>query len=103
MAAAARVDPKDYFTDQEWARLNRRNTWAGPLLVAHCWLVIALAAAAGMVWPILIPLCVMVIGGRQLGLAILMHDAAHRALHPNAKVNDLLGQWLCNPVLHRYR
>jgi fatty acid desaturase len=103
MAAAARVDPKTYFSDEEWARLNRRNAWAGPLLVAHCWLVIGAAAAAGMAWPLLIPLCVMIVGGRQLGLAILMHDAAHRALHPNPKVNDFLGQWLCLPVLHRYR
>jgi fatty acid desaturase len=103
MAAAARVDPKTYFSDEEWARLNRRNAWAGPLLVAHCWLVIGAAAAAGMAWPLLIPLCVMIIGGRQLGLAILMHDAAHRALHPNPRVNDFLGHRLCLPVLHRYR
>jgi fatty acid desaturase len=39
-------------------------------------------------------LAAMVIGGRQLGLAILMHDAAHGALHPNRKVNNFLGQWL---------
>ena len=37
----------------------------------------------------------MLIGARQLGLAILMHDAAHGALHSNAKVNDWVGEWLC--------
>src|SRR3546814_10136471 len=30
----------------------------------------------------------------DLGLAILMHDAAHGALHPNRKINNFLGQWL---------
>jgi fatty acid desaturase len=56
-----------------------------------------------VVWPLTLPLAVAIIGGRQLGLAILMHDAAHRALHPDPRVNDFLGNWLCNPVLHRYR
>jgi fatty acid desaturase len=64
-------------------------------MVAHAWVVIALALAAGVVWPILIPVCVMIVGTRQLGLAILMHEAAHGALHPNLKVNDWIGQWLC--------
>ncbi len=32
-------------------------------------------------------LCVAVIGTRQLGLLILMHDAAHGLLHPHRRVN----------------
>ena len=32
---------------------------------------------------------------RQLGMAILMHDAAHRALFSNRKLNDWAGNWLC--------
>jgi fatty acid desaturase len=36
-----------------------------------------------------------VIGSRQLGLAILMHDAAHRALLRNRSWNDWVGNWLC--------
>jgi fatty acid desaturase len=95
MPAAARVDPKDFFTPDEWAGLTARSTWRGPALVLHCWGVILLAAAAGVVFPLLIPLSVMVIGARQLGLAILMHEAAHGALHPDRKLNDFLGHWLC--------
>jgi fatty acid desaturase len=103
MAAAARSNPRDFFSDAEWARLSRHSVWIGPALVAHCWLVIGAAALMGMAWPLTIPLAIMIIGGRQLGLAILMHDAAHRALHPNARINDFFGKWLCNPVLDRYR
>jgi fatty acid desaturase len=103
MAAAARVDPKSFFTDAEWARLTDQSSWMGLALVAHCWAVIFATAAIAMIWPITIPLAVMIIGGRQLGLAILMHDAAHRALHPNPKINDFVGHWLCTPVLDRYR
>ena len=59
------------------------------------WAVIGLATAATLRWPWLLPLAVPIIGARQLGLAILMHDAAHGALHPNLKVNDWVGDHLC--------
>ena len=95
MAVAARVDPKAYFATEDWEPLVSRSSWKGLALVAHAWAVIALAAVAGTLWPVLIPLCVMVIGTRQLGLAILMHEAAHGGLHPNRALNQLLGQWLC--------
>jgi len=36
-----------------------------------------------------------VIGSRQLGLAILMHEAAHRTLLSNRRWNDWVGNWLC--------
>jgi fatty acid desaturase len=56
-------------------------------------------------WTILIAL--IVIGGRQLGLSILMHDAAHRSLFRTRQLNLVIGQWLCAaPVwgsLARYR
>lgn len=103
MAAAARVSPKDYFTPEEWAPLSRRSAWKGPALVAHAWAVIFAAGAMAVVWPITIPLAVMIIGARQLGLAILMHDAAHGALHPNLKVNDWVGNHLTTGDLMAYR
>jgi fatty acid desaturase len=103
MAVAARVNPKDFFTTAEWAPLSARSSWKGLALVAHGWLVIALAMAVAIRWPVTIPLAVMVIGARQLGLAILMHDAAHGALHPNLKVNDWVGEWLCSGGVERYR
>ncbi len=103
MAAAARVAPKSYFTPEEWAPLAHKSAWKGPAMIAHAWLVIAAAAAMALVWPITIPLAVMLIGARQLGLAILMHDAAHGALHPDLKANDFLGDYLTPGGLVAYR
>lgn len=103
MAAAARVAPKDYFTPQEWAPLAKKSAWKGPALIAHAWIVIGLAAGMAMAFPATIPLAVMIIGARQLGLAILMHDAAHGALHPDLRVNDLLGDKLTPGGLVAYR
>ncbi|RZJ05276.1 MAG: fatty acid desaturase [Brevundimonas sp.] len=95
MPAAPRVRPADLFTPEQWAPFQTRRVWIGPLLVAHCWGVIALAVVGGVLWPPLIPFCVAVIGTRQLGLAILMHEAAHGGLSSNRRLNDALGHWLC--------
>jgi fatty acid desaturase len=103
MSVAARVNPKDFFTPQAWEPLAVRSSWKGLALVAHAWLVIALAMAMAIVWPVTLPLAIAIIGARQLGLAILQHDAAHGALHPNLKVNDWVGEWLCAGGLERYR
>ncbi len=95
MPAAPRIRPSELFTSDDWAPFQTRSPWIGPLLVLHCWAVIALAIAVSVIWPILIPLSVAVIGTRQLGLAILMHEAAHGGLSPNQRLNDFLGHWLC--------
>lgn len=95
MPAAPRISPTALFTPDAWAPFQEKSRAVGPWLVLHCWGVIALAMAAGIVWPILIPLCIAIIGTRQLGLAILMHEAAHGGLSSNRSVNDWLGQWLC--------
>ena len=103
MAVAARVSPRDFFTSEEWAPFAQRSRWRGLALVAHCWALILAAGVAAVVWPITIPLTIMIIGARQLGLAILLHDAAHGALHPDPKVNDWVADWLCGGGLARYR
>ena len=48
--------------------------------------------------------CSALIGGRQLGLSILMHDAAHRVLMRHAGLNDFAGHWLCGGAVgaHMY-
>jgi fatty acid desaturase len=108
MAVAARIDPKTYFAPEEWAPLSRRSPWKGLALLAHAWIVIGLAMAMAVAspWyllPITIPLAIAIIGARQLGLAIIMHDAAHGALHPNLKVNDWVGHHLTTGGLQGYR
>jgi fatty acid desaturase len=97
MPAVARIDPKEVFTPEEWAQISPRSSWRGLALVAAAWGLILAAGAMFVLWPnpLTYVLAVMLIGARQLGLAILMHDAAHGALHPNQKVNDWVGEWLC--------
>src|SRR5437763_4178300 len=97
MPAVARIDPKTVFSAQEWSRLTSRSSLRGMLLVAHAWATIAAAIALVTLWPN--PLtwltAVMIVGTRQLGLAILMHEAAHGGLHADKAINEWIGQWLC--------
>jgi fatty acid desaturase len=87
----------DYLTPEQARTLSGKSNVVGALLVLHAWALI-LGSMALFVWwpnPFTLLLAVMVIGGRQLGLAILMHDAAHGLLFTNRRVNDWVGTWLC--------
>ncbi len=103
MTPATRVKPETFFTPDEWLLLSSRSSWVGLALLLHCWGTIGAAMAVGITWPITIPLVVMVIGNRQLGLFILMHDAAHGLLHPNRRVNDTAAKWFGGSELDVYR
>jgi fatty acid desaturase len=97
MPAVERVDPKTIFSADEWLRLTKRDSWRGMWLVVHCWGAIAAAIALVMMWPNPLTwlIAVMIVGARQLGLAILMHEAAHGGLHSSQKINEWVGEWLC--------
>ena len=88
MPAAPRLDPKTIFTPEEWAGLTRRSTWRGLSLVVHAWALIIGAGALVVIFPnpITYVLAVTIIGARQLGIAILVHDAAHGALHAKCEM-----------------
>ena len=87
----------DYLTPEQIRQLRGKSDFVGALLVLHAWTLIAGSMALFAWWPnpITFLLAVMVIGGRQLGLAILMHDAAHGLLFANRRLNDSVGSWLC--------
>jgi fatty acid desaturase len=97
MPAVARIDPKTIFTAEEWRHLTSRSSWRGMWLVAHAWGTIAAGIALVTLWPNPLTwlIAVMIVGTRQLGLAILMHEAAHGGLHANRTINEFVGQWLC--------
>jgi fatty acid desaturase len=97
MPAVTRIDPKTIFSPGEWQHLTSRSSLRGLWLVLHAWVTIAASIALVALWPNPLTwlIAVMIIGTRQLGLAILMHEAAHGGLHTNKAVNEWIGQWLC--------
>ena len=94
---ALRIRARDLMTDQELVEVRARSTWKSVALIAHAWTLILGAIAMVAVWPnpFTFLLAVAIIGSRQLGLSILMHDGAHGLLANGAKLNMALSQWLC--------
>lgn len=94
---ARRILARDLMTEAELHQVRTRHTWKGVALIMHAWLLIAGAIAMVAVWPnpFTVVLAILIIGSRQLGLAILMHDGAHGGLSDNEKLNLFLSQWFC--------
>lgn len=92
-----RFDPAEKFTPVERAAVRARSDLTGLMCVAHAWIVIAAAMAIYALWPnpLTFIAAVVLIGSRQLGLAILMHDGAHGVLMRTKRFNDPVSQWLC--------
>jgi fatty acid desaturase len=91
---------------QELVQMKDWRTWWS-LIVDWGLIAASFALVAVAPNPFTIILALFVIGARQLGLAVLMHEAAHRSLLSNRKVNDWVGNWLCAyPIwsdVHPYR
>lgn len=94
---ALRMRARDIMSEQELVAVRTRVTWKSVALIAHAWALILGSIALVAAWPnpLTFVLAVAIIGSRQLGLAILMHDGAHGCLAANEKLNLALSQWLC--------
>ena len=79
---ALRMRARDLMTEQELIEVRTRSTLKSVGLIAHAWALILGSIAMVAVWPnpFTFVLAVAIIGSRQLGLAILMHDGAHGCL-----------------------
>jgi len=79
------------------SRLLQKSNAKGFAILLGNWLMIAAFLVLPCLWPgpITVLISLIGLGGRQLGLAILMHDCSHRTLFADERLNDILGQWLC--------
>ncbi len=108
-AAGPRPHWLDVLTPGERRELLATNNWRGWLSIALNWGLIAASMALVALYPnvVTVLLALAVIGTRQLGMAVLMHEASHFTLLANRRLNDFAANWLCAyPVLidvHPYR
>jgi fatty acid desaturase len=89
--------------------LLEMDDWRSWLSIGIDWAIVFGSLALVAVWPnpLTVIVALVLIGARQLGFAVLMHEASHRSLFSNRRVNDWVGNWLCAyPIwsdLHPYR
>jgi fatty acid desaturase len=95
--AEGNSDWRSALTREEIGALLEMQDWRSWLSVATNWGLVLGAMAGVAAWPnpLSVIAALFVIGARQLGCAVLMHEAAHRSLFANRRVNDFVGQWLC--------
>ena len=100
---------REALSRDEISALLEMRDWKSWRSIAVNWALVAASFALVARWPnpLTVLVAVFVIGARQLGFAVLMHEAAHRTLFRNRRLNDWAGNWLCAyPVwgdLHPYR
>lgn len=103
------IKPSDILSSEQSHALRQRSDLWGVWLVIHCWLLIAAAMALYIFAPnpITLLIALILIGGRQLGLAVLMHEGSHGMLFKTRTLNERVTQWFTAwPIIlsvHSYR
>ncbi len=92
-----------YLTKDEIKRLHKKSNFKGFVEVTSIWLWIIFSFALVAIIPyftsskivliIGIIIALFIIGGKQLGCAIIMHDASHYSLFKTKKWNDIIGNF----------
>ena len=74
----------------------RRSDLWGAWLTFHVWAVIIGAGAVFVIWPSVwtFIFAFTIIGSRQHGMSVLMHDAAHGVLFKTKALNEFVGEYL---------
>jgi fatty acid desaturase len=87
---------KEVLTEAEFAEITRKSNWRGASIILFDWVVIAgaLYLTAAYPNPLVILATIIVIGSRQLGLGVIVHETGHRTLFASRELNDFCGKWL---------
>ena len=95
--SAKRMAALDLVSPDVLRQIQKRSDLIAFGLIFHAWGLIFASMALFAIWPnpVTFIVAVMVIGTRQLGLAILMHDAAHNALFKTLSFNNILSDIFC--------
>ena len=86
----------DCLSRQELRALSRLSDFRGALMLGGDIALLALAFALAIAWPNPLSwlIAILLIAGRQLSFAIIMHDCAHKALFRTRWLNEFAGRWI---------
>ncbi len=78
---------------RELRAIEDRRAWL-TLLVNYGLIAASMALVAFATNALTVVLALFIIGTRQLGLAVVMHESAHHTLFESRRLNDFVGNWL---------
>lgn len=87
---------KQILSDDEFASIIERDDVAAAAIVAFDWFVIiaTFVVVGAYTNPFTVLLGIFVLGARQLGLGVIVHETGHRTFFKSAGLNDFVGNWL---------
>ena len=90
---------KELLTPAEFSAVTASSDLRGAWIVACQWALVAAIFAGAALWtnPFTVILAVWLLGGRQLGFGVLVHECGHRTLFRTQRLNELVGDWLLAP------
>jgi len=96
------VKASDYLYAQEISELRKASDFRAVGMFVFNWLII-LAAFLLVSWypnPLTVIVAMLLLGGRLLGLGILLHECSHRSFFSTNTLNDFFGNWFAGiPIL----
>lgn len=98
-----KLSANPYLSLEERKALLKKNDFRAACGILGHWIIIIGALALVYFLPNIFTVLfsLVILGGQQLACSILMHDASHRSVFKNKKLNDFVGNWLGGyPVLH---
>ena len=99
----------DVLSESEIKPFLVRSDLQAAWMVLFNFMVIGFAFALPILWlnPLTILVAMLLLGARQLGLAVIYHDCSHSVFFRTRWLNDFIGHWLCggllNTSLYAYR
>ena len=91
------MNVKDTLTADELAQIGTRSDLQAAWLVLCNYAITAAIFAVMALWPnpITILLGIILLGGRQLGFGVIVHECGHGTLFANRRLNEWVGEWMC--------
>lgn len=95
MGADGRIWLRHFTADEirELRVIREHRAWL-TLLVNYGLIAASMALVAHAPNALTVIVALFIIGTRQLGFAVVMHESAHHTLFGNRKLNDFVGNWL---------
>lgn len=91
---------------QEIAQITQKSDLMGWRVFLWNWfsIFVVFASVAFYTNPVTMFVAIVLLGGRQLALSVLMHECGHRTLFKTPWLNEVIGQWCCAlPVMNDLR
>ncbi len=101
LSSGERAKVTDVLSPDEIRQLKTKSDVAGASTLVVNWLLIAGCFVLVARWPnpFTILIAWIVIAGRQLGLAVITHDAAHQSLFRTPRLNRIVGNWFAGAMV----